>query len=377
MPALRVRSKDQQTALTYHFAAITHYSVLFPLMLGVALLTLNTTLAVAATLLGNFVLIGVLPRLRAFRRSVDVSRERGAAAALRLAVLGRMSSAHCEELKVLEDLAASVRRRCEKSGSGAPDASIERWLGLDKLLALYAELAATHQGNTTAFCAQARAGLEREVEQVRWLSLGRNEARDPWLERRRVILQRRQETWQRAADERDFLVQGLATIGGVIRWMQELCTVVVGDSVRAEVEDVLASWESSGATLRELSGLRGHPDIPTVDPRALSLGREVMAQAAARAACRERNAGFTPMSAPPQSVGTLPAQEGAELHACVAVPLSSSASPPGGWHVAPLPQIGFVMRPLSPEAGRWRASTEVERLRESECVEPTPPRCAR
>lgn len=209
MPALCVRSKDQQTVLTYHFAALTHYGVAFPLTLGLALVTLNTGLALATTLLGNLLLIGVLPRLSAFRRSVDMSRERRAAAALRVAVLGRMSSAHCEELRVLEDLAASVRRRCEKSGSGGPDPATERWLGLDRLLALYAELAATHQSNTTAFCAQARAGLEREVEQVRWLSLGPDAARDPWLERRRAILQRRQETWQRAADERYFVVQGL------------------------------------------------------------------------------------------------------------------------------------------------------------------------
>ena len=258
-----------------------------------------------------------------------------------------------------------------------PDPSIERWLGLDKLLALYAELAATHQSNTTAFCAQARAGLEREVEHVRWLSLGRDAARDPWLERRRVILQRRQETWQRAADERDFLVQGLATIGGSDsldagalhgrRWR-------LGPRRgrgRARIVGV-ERGDATGAV-----GLRGNPDAPAVDPRALALGREVMAETATRALCRERNAGFTPVSAPPQSVGALPAPEGVQLHACVAVPLSSSASPPGGGQMAPLPQIGFVMRPLSPEAGRWRASTEVVRLRESEFVEPTPPRSAR
>lgn len=377
MPALCVRSKDQQTVLTYHFAALTHYGVAFPLTLGLALVTLNTGLALATTLLGNLLLIGVLPRLSAFRRSVDMSRERRAAAALRVAVLGRMSSAHCEELRVLEDLAASVRRRCEKSGSGGPDPATERWLGLDRLLALYAELAATHQSNTTAFCAQARAGLEREVEQVRWLSLGPDAARDPWLERRRAILQRRQETWQRAADERYFVVQGLATIGGVIRWMHELCTAVVGESVRAEVEDVLASWQSNGTTLRELSGLRGDPDAPAVDPRALALGREVMAEAATRAHCRERNAGFTPVSAPSQSVGALPAPDGVQLHACVAVPLSSSASPPGGGHIAPLPQIGFVMRPLNPQAGRWRATTELERMSDAEGFELPQPRSER
>ena len=293
MLAPRAQSSDQQTALTYHRAAITHYSVLLPLMVGVALAALNLGLASAAVLLGNLVLIGGLPRLRAFRRSVDARHERRSAAALRSAVLGRMSPAHRDEMETLEGLAAGVRRRCENGGGGnsTPDSSVERWLGLDKLLALYAELAVTHHGNATTFCAQDRAELEREVEQVRVLRLGRNGPTDPWLERRLAILQRRQETWQRAADERDFLVQGLATIGGVIRWMHELCAVVVGESVRAEVEDVLAAWESNGVTLRELSGLCDHADAPAVDPRALALGREVMAQTAALDLWRERNGG--------------------------------------------------------------------------------------
>jgi hypothetical protein len=350
MLAPRVHSKHQQTALTYHVAALTHYGVFFPLTLGVTLVTLNTGLALAVTLLGNLVLIGALPRLRAFRRSIDEGLERRAAAVLRVTVLARMSPAHGEELKVLEDLAANVRRRCDKSGSGVPDSSLERWLGLDKLLALYAELATAHKGITTAFCAEARAGMDLEVEQVRWLSVGRDEgARDPWLERRRVILQRRQETWQRAADERDFLVQALATIGGVIRWMHEICTVVMGDAVRAEVEDVLASWESNGATLRELSSLRGHADIPAVDPRALALGREVMAEVAAAALCRQRNAGFTPVTASPPYVGELPAPQGVPLHASV-TPLSSSASAPGAHAVKPGATVARSVLQRQPEA---------------------------
>ena len=91
--------------------------------------------------------------------------------------------------------------------------------------------------------------------------------------------------------------------------MHEVCTVVMGDAVRAEVEDVLASWESNGGTLRELSALRGHADIPPVDPRALALGREVMAEATAAALCRQRNAGFTPVTASPAPVGEPPRKE--------------------------------------------------------------------
>jgi hypothetical protein len=283
MFAQRVQANDEQTALTYHRAAFTHYSMGFPLAAGVSLVWYYPGLALALTLVSNLVLLGILPRFRAFRRDVDACQDRRAASALRVAVLGQMSEVHCEELDELEGLAASVRRRCEGNRSRArraPDSSVERWLGLQKLLALYAELAVTHHGNATSFCAHDRAALEREIDQVRSLSSG------PWLERRRAILHRRQETWRRAAEERDDLIQGLATIGAAIRGMHELCALVTSDSVRAEVEDVLAAWESNGATLRELSCLRAQADVPAVDPRALALGREVMAQAAARARWR-------------------------------------------------------------------------------------------
>jgi hypothetical protein len=359
MLAPRARSNEPQTALTYHCAAITHYSLLFPLAVGVALAAFNVGLALAAALLGILVLIGVLPSLRAFRRSVDARYERSAAVALRIAVLGRMSPTHRVELDVLEGLAAGIRRRCGNGDGGlrgTPDPSLERWLGLHKLIALYAELAVTHHGNATTFCAQDRAALEGECEHVRGLLLGRDGPRDPWLERRRAILERRQETWQRAADERDFLVQGLATIGGVIRWMHELCTVVVGDSVRSEIEDVLAAWETNGAALGELSGLRGHADAPVVDPRALALGREVALQtAAARALWHERNLGT--QESGHQRVNEAPVVTGKRLQACVSRPPSAAVSQARGGRVESRPHIEFVLRPPNHEARPRPAST--------------------
>jgi hypothetical protein len=204
-----------------------------------------------------------------------------------------MSPVTRDELEVLEGLVAGIRRRCESSPGGAratPDPTIERWLGLQKLLALYVELAVTHECNVTTFCARDRAALEWEGEQV-WISGLGCEVSDPWFARRQAILRRRQETWQQATQERAVLVHGLATISGAIRWMHELCGVVVGDAIRSEVDDVLAAWESSGATLHELSSLRRHADVPSVDPRALALGREVAAQAAATARWRVPSVG--------------------------------------------------------------------------------------
>ncbi len=76
-----------------------------------------------------------------------------------------------------------------------------------------------------------------------------------------------------AAAERELIVQGLATIIDVVRWMHELCGMTPGTRARAGIDDVLESWEANGATLREVSGLR-RSGATAVDPRLLSLGRE-------------------------------------------------------------------------------------------------------
>lgn len=280
MPTPRSKSMWNQTSVRYHCAALAHYSVLLPIALGGALSALSWTLAVATFLVGELVLVGALPRSGAFRKGVDGQSERRAAVTMRAHALGRMGVVHTAELAQLEYLAACIRRRCEHGGAAplaAPDPAVERWLGLDRLLALYVNLAIAHRFNVEAFRAEDRAALEVENEHLNTLAGARRGPSEVWIERRRSVLQRRHETWVRATEERDLIVHALATIAGVIRWMHELCLVVLSDSVRSEVEDVLASWESNGAALREVSTLC-RADEHAVDPHVLALGREAMAK---------------------------------------------------------------------------------------------------
>jgi hypothetical protein len=48
-------------------------------MVGVALATLSVGLALATVLVGNLVLLGVLPRLGSFRRNVDARSDKSPA----------------------------------------------------------------------------------------------------------------------------------------------------------------------------------------------------------------------------------------------------------------------------------------------------------
>jgi hypothetical protein len=272
-----IRVPTEHRTVDYHGAALAHYSVIFPVIAAAVLILVSWAVALAAFCVGELLVVGVLPRFGPFRRSVDARSERCVAAGLRLDILERMSAGHRADFEHIERLAGKVREHCvglEESGRHGPaDLTVERWLGLDRLVAIYAELAVMHRRSTESFPSEDRAALEVERDHVRVLASTAGGPRGALLARRYAILERRYETWTEAAAERELLVQGLATIIDVVRWMHELCGVVPGTLTRADLDYVLESWEANGATLREVSGLC-RSGATAVDPRLLALGRE-------------------------------------------------------------------------------------------------------
>ena len=276
------RAKSKQMSRRYHYAALTHWSVALPLMMGGALAVFSVPLALALVFLGELGVLGVLPRIGSFRARVDAYCERCEAAVLRAGLLGRMSAAHRAELERIERLALAIRKRCGRgeSGHAAPSAvAVERWLELERLVALYVQIAIAHFDVTASFPAEEHAALIVATEQMRATSLARGGATDTCLQRRSAILHKRREIWAQAANERDFLVQELSSIVDLVHWMHELCAVAQGSSVRLETERGLASWEPSGDTLREVSTLCCS-DGQAVDPVSLALGRDELAKRA-------------------------------------------------------------------------------------------------
>ncbi len=306
--------------MTYQRAALTHRAALVPLVVSVVVSAWSPRLGVMAYLLGVLLLMGILPRVKAFRRSVDLGRARLAAGLSRLALLERMLSAHRAELAILEGLTADVRARCQpgasrgSSGAELEDPAFERWLGLEKLVALYAELAVAYRAQVVAFPTEDRWALNTEGDYLNGRLAATDDPNGAWIERRREVLRRRQDAWQRADEERDRLVHSLATIAGVIRWMHEICMVPAGENVRLALEEALSSWESNGATLREVSSLRT-AEGTAVDPRTFALGRDVLARSGAARPGESSGASESSARAPPE--GLTPA---------AAAPLGSSAT---------------------------------------------------
>lgn len=280
MPVTRVHLKRRLLARRYHQAVLAHWSAILPLLVGAGLAMLSIAFALGAALLGEVILLAALPLLPSFRKGVDDRLARHEAATVRAGLLKRMSAHHRGELAQIEQLATEIRKRCgyrEEGSLAAPDLAVDRWLELEKLLALYVQLAVAHRDIADSFRAQDRATLDVEIEEMKALASERRGPRSTRLERRSAILERRRETWRHAARESDLIVQELSTIVNLLRWMQEVCTVGSGGSVHAEFEEALAAWESNGATLREVSTLC-RVDEQFVDPAILALGREEMAR---------------------------------------------------------------------------------------------------
>jgi len=154
----------------YHYAALTHWSVALPLMMGGALAVLSAPLALVLVFLGELGVLCVLPRIGAFRARVDAHCERCEAAAVRAGLLKRMSAPHRAELEHIERLAFAIRKRCGRGENGyaAPSAvAVERWLELERLIALYVQIAIAHFDVTASFPAEEYAALVMATEQMR------------------------------------------------------------------------------------------------------------------------------------------------------------------------------------------------------------------
>ncbi len=279
IPRSRARPNTQETPWRYHFAAFQHRTACYPLLMGLALGFFNVWLGVVAALLGELVTVACQPHRASFRRSVDAEAERRAAAVMRARVLERMSGFHRDELERLEQLAARIGQRCGRShaGSSSPrEGAVERWLGLEKLVALYVELAVTHASIADAFRVEDWRALEAEIERTKGMD-GSHGPTSAQVERRAAILRRRHDTWMDAAAESERIAHELSTIVDVVRWMHEVCAVAQSGLSRPRIDEALAGWEANAVTLREVSALCCTDDR-VVDPAVLALGREEMAR---------------------------------------------------------------------------------------------------
>lgn len=271
--SLRKRGEHEPRCYRQHVLKNPLQALVVVTAVGVAVLTLSVLIPLVMLLGAEVVLVAALPRCGWFRRSVDRELalvEKARAVDVRTALLARMSDDHRRELDSLERLAARVR---EQSGDTIdPDDPVTTdWLGLDRLLATYVQLATACRSSAESCRAIERCGLEHQIATLETLALSATDSTRMWIERRLEIVRRRLLTAQRLREDCSSLAHGLAMIADLVRWTHDECVASRAETLRDQLEDALMTCERNGPTLRELSALCA--DLEPVDPRLLALGR--------------------------------------------------------------------------------------------------------
>ncbi|MBX3187743.1 MAG: hypothetical protein KF819_12040 [Labilithrix sp.] len=272
------RNRSRHQAGWYRWHALKHPAQALVFVTPAILATVTVTLLVPliVLLVSELLVLAILPHCAGFRQSIDERLEaiaRAKAAEARVSMLTRLNDDHRIELENLERITAMIRERCGQGGHVDGAGPADDWLGLGRVLAVYVRLAMAYRTSMEAFRAVDRLGLAEHIARLETQRVTASESTRPWVERRLAIAHRRVIASQRTQEECERLAQGLATIGELVRWMYEECVTNRSDGVQAELEEALASWEQSGATLHELSALCG--GIDAIDVDALALGRDV------------------------------------------------------------------------------------------------------
>lgn len=274
--SLRVRGEHEPRRYRHHVLRNPLQALVVVTAVGVAVLTLSVLIPLVMLLGAEVVLLAALPRCAWFRRSVDRELalvEKARAVEVRTALLARMGDEHRRELDTLERLAARVR---EQSGDATDpeDGATADWLGLDRLLATYVQLATACRSSAESCRAIERCGLEHQIATLETLSLSATETTRTWIDRRLGIVRRRLVTAQRLREDCASLAHGLAMIADLVRWTHDECVASRAETLRDQLEEALMTCERNGPTLRELSALCA--ELEPVDPHLLALGRAAM-----------------------------------------------------------------------------------------------------
>jgi hypothetical protein len=271
--SLRTRGEQEPRCYRRYVLRNPLQALVLVTALGIAVLTLSVLVPLVLLLAAEVVLVAALPRSEWFRRSVDRELglvERAHAVETRTALLARMSDEHRRELDALERLAARVREQSGDIGERDEAGAID-WLGLDRLLAAYVQLATAWRSSAESCRAVERCGLENQIATLETMVLSATESTRPWIDRRLGIVRKRLVTADRLRDDCASLAHGLAMIADLVRWTHDECVASRAELVRDQLDDALATCERNAPTLRELSALCA--ELEPVDPRVLALGR--------------------------------------------------------------------------------------------------------
>jgi hypothetical protein len=221
---------------------------------AIALVTLSVAFGIVALVLAETVMLVLVPKTTTFRAHIDDridSEARAAAADSRVHLLARMADGHAAELTELERLVSAIRAHGPLEPVESTDRSVERALGLERLLESYARLAVAHRRSVAAFPMNRWPIIEAEEAELAAMASSGEHLND-WIARRRSMLAIRRATWVRAREDREAIQHALRMIADVVGWVHELCAVPHDDPGRVALDHVLASCATALRDVRRL-----------------------------------------------------------------------------------------------------------------------------
>jgi hypothetical protein len=250
----------------YRRAAISH-------PLNVAALTIVALTAVVMTsaevglklplmmlLFVEAVVLGVLPKIPAFQRSVEAraaEAERIEAAAARAITAAHLDADHRIELESLEMTAEVVRAHAGVARLA------EDWTGASELVNLYGKLALAHRASVATFGPALGGALDHQTRCIQASLACADDTTRPALLRRLAVVRARKSNWVTARRQQEALAIEMAMIGDQIRSMRENCALTPFGSLREELDLAFSTSHEGGRVLREIVEVRVDSTEPT------------------------------------------------------------------------------------------------------------------
>jgi hypothetical protein len=219
----------------------------------------------------ELLLLGIVLRLRAFRRYVDArieQAERIRAAEHRASMLLQMSDEHRRELLRLESVVDRIRDANRRHGI-ATEIAVDDCF---RLLARYVRLAIAHAISRECLASVDRQGLEeskRALEGTRFTS--GSQART-LAQRRLLIARSRAERWDRSRETLEAMDHQLALIGELVQLTHERVAAPADpEGTTREIDQVVEQLRDDQSTFDELKELLSA--VEPIEPQVLEMGR--------------------------------------------------------------------------------------------------------
>jgi hypothetical protein len=223
----------------------------------------------------ELLMLGVVLRLRAFRRYVDErldQLERGRAAEQRAALLLQMGEEHRRELLRLESIVDRIRDLA-RTHVAAAQIAVDECLAL---LASYVRLAIAYNVSGSCLATVDRRALDDELRALEPSRFSTHPQTRDLAARRMAIARKRAARWDRSRETLEAIAHQLAMIGELIQLTHEQIAAPLDPaSTVPEIDRVLGQLDDNQATVEELAELMGIEQV--VEPRILELGRAARA----------------------------------------------------------------------------------------------------